>query len=206
MKKRTLPHLSGKGRFVCPVFFFLLLAALILPPCRAEQSVGGSSSDVHVTIPENYSEDYRYSFDVIFYDMLFTYRLDSISYNSETGETFVNSGVWLMEENPVTTVEIEVTNHSDTPIAAEVKTDLSDFIECGASVSEEGLNNTVLKAVSLDQDEYRAESGSRKISLGIYPDYASYKGAKQIYATVYVRPVDGLATNGRPFITSIGKD
>ncbi len=186
----------------------IIIVLLIMPICisfsrlyclNAEDNISGGQNDVYITVEETFAEKYCYSFDIIYFNMSFTYRLESTGYNTETGERFVNSGSWVMDGSIVNGTTIEVTNHSDTPVSALVVTDCTSITGSGSEVSEEGLFGTILSACSKNGDLYYAESAERSIKFGAYPDYDNYSGIKRVYADVYVQPVDGIATNGRYF-------
>ena len=184
--------------------FILVLTMTVFMACApafsllAADTVADGHADVHILVNSVYGQ-YRYSLDIVFYSMRFTYNLRSTAHNSDTGETYVNSGEWLMDENRTETVTLTVINHSDTPVKATARTNTADFRLCGVEVERSGLVEELLPAVRLLQDR-SAQVSSREMSLTLVgiPSLASYKGQKTIYATVYIAPASGYATNGQP--------
>ena len=166
----------------------------------AADTVAGGSADVYILVSPIYGQ-YRYSLDIVFYSMRFTYNLRSTAHNSDTGETYVNSGEWLMDENRTETVTVTVINHSDTPVTATAKTNTTDFRLCGVEVERSGLVEELLPAVKLLSDR-QAQVSSREMSLTLVgiPSLVSYKGQKTIYVTVYIVPASGYAANGQHYI------
>ena len=174
----------------------------------AADTVTGGSADVYILVSPIYGQ-YRYSLDIVFYSMRFTYNLRSTAHNSDTGETYVNSGEWLMDENRTETVTVTVINHSDTPVTATAnstvtlppKTNTTDFRLCGVEVERSGVVEELLPAVKLLSDR-QAQVSSREMSLTLVgiPSLVSYKGQKTIYVTVYIVPASGYAANGQYYI------
>lgn len=195
--KRTLGIGAVIRRFVTAVFAVLVVLFMRLP-LQAE-SDSHTSSDVYITVNPIYGR-YRYSFDIVFYSMEFTYQLRSIAHNEETGEVYVNSGVWLMDENETSCVTLTVANHSDTPVHVTATVNDSDFVQCGVSIWRSGLSGDYLDACELVLgEEARVSEGEMMLGLSGYPELHSYIGVKTFYATVCVAPASGYATNGSEY-------
>jgi len=179
----------------------ILLAAIFIASAASLNllagSVTGGEADVKIGLNPEYGA-YRYSLDIVFYSMRFSYNLRSIAHNSETDETYVNSGEWVMDENKMNSVTVTVVNHSDTPIKVTAQVNTADFRFCGVVVNRQGLTGDVLPAVKL-VPEGDAEVSSREMILTLVgiPSLTAYKGQKVIYATVCVVPESGYASNGQ---------
>lgn len=158
-----------------------------------------ASSDVLITVDSVYG-NYRYSFDIVFYSMEFTYHLHSIARNEETGEVYVNSGEWQMDGNEMCSVTLSVINHSDTPVRVTAAVDDGDFVRCGVSAERNGLSGEYLPACRLVPGaETLVSEGEMTLTLAGYPELHSYLGAKTFYVAVFVTPAGGTATNGNDY-------
>lgn len=184
-------------KFILVLIAVVFIAGALTFSLLAADTVAGGNADVYILVNPIYGQ-YRYSIDIVFYSMRFTYNLRSTAHNSDTGETYVNSGEWLMDENRTETVTVTVINHSDTPVKATAKTNTADFRLCGVAVERSGLVEELLPAVRLLSDR-QAQVSSREMSLTLtgIPSLTSYKGQKTIYVTVHIVPVSGYAANGQ---------
>jgi len=108
----------------------------------------GASNDVLIQIlgGTDGKGGYRYSVDIIYYSMAFSFNVRSYEVNTQTGETYITSGVWFMDENKKADVELYVENHADTPISVTAFIDQADFDECNTRVLREGLQREYLPA------------------------------------------------------------
>ncbi len=161
----------------------------------------GASNDVLIQIlgDGDGRGGYRYSVDIVYYSMAFSFNVRSYEVNTETGETYITSGVWLMDENEKTDVELYVENHADTPIRVTAFVDQTDFNACGVQVAREGLQREYLPACELKSDGVIISRGTMTLSLENMPDIDNFKGDKQFYVTVYVVPASGETTAGGYF-------
>ncbi len=181
---------------IISVMLFVLLSVSVFSSSLKAENISSGEADVSITVDTDYGE-YRYSFDIVFYSMMFTYNLRSIACNEETGETYVNSGDWMMDQNKTDSVTLTVVNHSDTPVCVTASVNAAAFLRCGAAVERTGLSGEYLPACELISDGQVLVSQSEMIlTLLGYPQLPFYQGIKTIYATICVTPASGYATNG----------
>ncbi len=175
-------------------------AFLVLPGLSLHAASGSrTSSEVSITVAPVYGE-YRYSMDILFYSMEFTYHLLSIACNEETGEVYVNSGEWQMSGNAVESVTLTVVNHSDTPVLVTSRADASELVRCGIDVGQTGLSGEYLPACQpVPNAEALVSEGEMTLTLEGYPKLDAYAGIKTIYVTVRVDPAAGFASNGEEY-------
>ncbi|MBE6654778.1 MAG: hypothetical protein E7608_04905 [Ruminococcaceae bacterium] len=161
----------------------------------------GASNDVLIQIlgGTDGKGGYRYSVDIIYYSMAFSFNVRSYEVNTQTGETYITSGVWFMDENKKADVELYVENHADTPISVTAFIDQADFDECNTRVLREGLQREYLPACELTSEGVVISRGTMTLSLDNMPDIDNFKGEKQFYITVYVVPASGETTSGGYF-------
>lgn len=161
----------------------------------------GASNDVLIQIlgDGDGKGGYRYSVDIIYYSMTFSFDVRSYETNVVTGETYIASGVWHMDENELSDVELYVENHADTPIRVTAFVDQADFDKCKTNVLREGLQSEYLPACELTSGGVVVSRGTMTLELENVPHVDFFKGEKQFYVTVYVVPTSGETTSGRYF-------
>lgn len=177
---------------------FLLSAAFLFSfsfPVSAS-FVGGGDANVIIKVDTKYSKNYRYSADVIYYSMIFTFNLRSIAINTETGETSVNTGEWMMDENRTDSVTITVVNHSDTPIRATALVNEKDFSLCNMKVEKIWTDGNVIPPCEYDGEKIIIGEKILLLILDGYPTPETYEGEKRLFVTVEITPTSGYTTGG----------
>ncbi len=161
----------------------------------------GASNDVLIQIlgDGDGRGGYRYSVDVVYYSMAFSFEVRSYETNTATGETYIASGVWHMDENETSGVELYVENHADTPIRVTAFVDQTDFDECKTNILRNGLREEHLPACELTSGGVIVSRGTMTLELENMPNIDKFKGEKQFYVTVYVVPASGETTAGGYF-------
>lgn len=184
----------------------LLFAVMSFMICSnaALISDGSSSADVMIEVNNYYKGVYRYSFDIIHYNMVFTFNLRVVEYNEETGARYISYGNWLLSGSKKDSVDITVVNHADTPIRVSADISKSDFDKCGVSVEKKGLDKTFIPACSVANGKVAVSEEKMDIFIEGVPELILYKGEKRIYSTVEVVAASGYATNGSYFESPFG--
>lgn len=165
---------------------------------------GSSSADVMIEVNNYYEGVYRYSFDIVHYNMTFTFNLRAVEHNMETGERYISYGDWLLSDSKRDSVDITIVNHADTPIRVSAKLSKSDFDKCGVSVEKEGLDKTFIPACTVINGDVKVNEEKMDIFIKGVPELILYKGEKKIYSTVEVVVASGYATNGSYFESPFG--
>lgn len=162
---------------------------------------GEYGQDVLITVKETYTEKYSYSVDILFRNTTYTYKMLSLAENTETGEHYVNSGIWLEETGAQTEgFRISVLNRSDVPIHTDTEFDVEDISQCGSVVTYRSEGENTLPAVLIQDDGgNKAFEYSEVAVFGLYPELDRYEGKKNVYATVYITAASGMRSNGEPF-------
>ena len=178
-----------------------ILALLFSLQVRQSFPVLAASEDkTDVIISVRRENRYSYAIDILFKNISFVYKLESVAVNSETGERYVNSGRWLEQGGAsASSFDVDVVNRSDTPIRAETEFFAEDFYGCGAEITVKNNMEDVLPAVSLETAEKTVYELKTSAVFGTYPELSSYKGQKSISATVKIDRADGITTDGYPF-------
>lgn len=159
-----------------------------------------SGQDVYITIKETYTEIYSYSVDILFKNTAYNYKMLSIAENTETGERYVNSGVWLEQTGAETEgFLVSVLNRSDVPIRADTEFNVKEIVDCGAAVTYRSEGDTTLPAVLIRDGFTEAYECSKLAVFGLYPELDRYEGEKHVYATVYITAASGRRSNGEMF-------
>ncbi len=179
--------------FVLALLFFLQVN-LSFPVLAASEN----KTDVIISVRRE--NGYSYAIDILFKNISFVYKLESVAVNSETGERYVNSGKWLEQGGaPASSFDVEVVNRSDTPIRAETEFFTADFHRCGVEITVKTDGEEILPAVLLKSERKTVYELKTSAVFGIYPELSSYKGQKSISATVKIDRADGITTDGYPF-------
>ena len=175
-------------------FSSLALTLAFVPVSAAD----GDTTDVIINITRE--NEYQYAVDILFKNISFIYQLESIAVNSKTGERYVNSGKWLEQGGaPAPSFDVVVVNRSDTPICSETSFLAADFHQCGAGITVKTDGESILPAVLLEDEKKIVYEQKTSAVFGLYPDLSSYKGAKNISATVKIDRAAGTTTEGYPF-------
>lgn len=182
-----------KAILVAMAFFFCLPFSLI-------HASGNTGQDIYITIHKTYAEQYAYSVDILFRNTAYTYKILSIAENTETGERYINSGVWLEETGAETDgFLVSVLNRSDIPVRVDTVFDAGDFSDCGADIAYRAEGESILPAVLITDDGATPFGCSTLAKFGLYPEITGYSGEKHISATVCIRADSGKRSNGKPF-------
>ena len=178
-----------------------ILALLFSLQVRQSFPVLAASEDkTDVIISVRRENRYSYAIDILFKNISFVYKLESVAVNSETGERYVNSGRWLEQGGaPAPSFDVLVVNRSDTPICAKTEFFTADFHRCGADVTVKTNGDNFLPAVLLEGGEKTVYELKASAVFGIYPELSLLQGAKSISALVTVDRADGMTTAGYPF-------
>ena len=177
--------------FILSLLFF---AGILVFRVRADFIIPGGRTDVLITVTSR--SGYRYSCDILYRSMVFTYNLRAVEYNTETGECYISYGEWRQSGMRTNTADITVINHADTPIRVTAHVRADDFVKSGVYVETTGLDGTRIAACDLTADEVKIDEGSMTLSIIGVPALAQYAGRKVLYVTVDIVPVSGYATNG----------
>lgn len=165
----------------------------------AEWNDKDASGDVLIQIIGGAQGGYRFSCDIVYYSMTFAFEISTYETIPETGETRISEGAWLMDENEMTSVDLTVENHSDTPICVTAFVEQGDFEACETTVAREGLQKTVIPACELTDKGVIIGESTMTLSLENYPAINDFKGEKQFYVAVCVEPTSGYTTGGSYF-------
>lgn len=172
-------------------FVFMALSALLLPtlfllsPTPAAHADG--ASDVIISIVRN-ENTRRYEADILYRNTTFYYDLISIAENVESGERYINSGVWREADGTkADSFPVTVKNRSNRGLSTETVFSADDFIRCGAGISFRGEGEHTVPAVDLSGEKTVAFEAVTEAVFGPYPDLGSYRGIKHITATVIFR-------------------
>lgn len=184
----------------------LLFAVMSFELCSRAAVIpnGSSSADVMIEVNNYYKGVYRYSFDIIYYNMTFTFNLRVVEHNVETGARYISYGDWLLSGTKKDSVDITVVNHADTPVRVSAELSKPDFDKCGVSVEKKGLDKTFIPACSVANGEVSVSEEKMDIFIEGVPELILYKGEKKIYSTVEVVAASGYATNGSYFESPFG--
>ena len=159
-----------------------------------------SGQDIWITVKETYTHRYSYSVDILFKNTTYEYKMLSLAENTETGERYVNSGVWLEQTGAESEgFRVSVLNRSDTPIHANIMFDTEAFAQCGSDVTYRSEGDATLPAVLILDGTTKAYEYSELAVFGLYPELEKMEGQKYISATVYIMASGGVRSNGEPF-------
>ena len=149
---------------------------------------------------ETYTHRYSYSVDILFKNTTYEYKMLSLAENTETGERYVNSGIWLEQTGAESEgFRVSVLNRSDTPIHANIMFDTEAFAQCGSDVTYRSEGDATLPAVLILDGTTKAYEYSELAVFGLYPELEKMEGQKYISATVYIMASGGVRSNGEPF-------
>lgn len=165
----------------------LLLPVLVLLSSFPKPQADGVS-DVIISVVQN-GNIRRYEADVTFRNTTFYYDLISVAENVESGERYINSGVWREAGGELTdSFSVTVKNRSNHSLTVETLLDTEDFVRCGAGVTLRGTGNLSLPAVEKsDNGKTVVYDGVTEALFGPFPRLDSYKGIKRVTATVVFR-------------------
>lgn len=163
-----------------------------------------SGQDIFITVRETYTERYSYSVDILFKNVTYEYKMLSLAENTETGERYVNSGIWLEQTGAESdSFRVSVLNRADTPIDTDILFDAADFSECGSKITYRSMGDGTLPAVLTLNGTIRVYEHSVLAVFGLYPELEKAEGQKHIYATVYIKASSGMRSNGELFDPSV---
>ena len=182
--------------FILSLLFF---AGMLAFRVRADSDLPGGRTDVLITVTPG--GGYRYSCDILYHSMVFTYNLRAVECNTETGECYISYGEWRRMGVRTNTADITVVNHADTPIRVTAHTMTGDFVKSGVNVETVGLDGTWIAACVLTASGAEIDESSMTLSVIGVPSLAQYAGEKVLYVTVELVPASGYATNGNYIIS-----
>lgn len=168
---------------------FMGLPALLLPVLVLLSSVpkahADGASDITISVVQN-ENIMRYEADITFRSTTFYYDLISIAENVESGERYINSGVWREAGGEKTdSFSVTVKNRSNHSLTTETVLDTGDFVRCGAGVTLRGADSLTLPAVEKTTDGRTVVyEGVTEAVFGAFPRLDAYRGVKRITATV----------------------
>lgn len=189
---------------LCAAYFVKTAVVIVLIGCFTmlnflsfAADIDSAESDILINV-EITGYKYRYSCDIIYYSMKFSFNLRGVETNTETGESSISYGDWLMLGKKQSEVELIVINHSDTPISVTAHLNKEDFDKSGVVILRKGLENTFIDSCPV---AHESEPYFEKMNINIenYPYVDSWKGEKRIYVCVDIIPASGYATNGEYF-------
>lgn len=170
---------------------FMVLPALLLPVLvllSGSPSAGADGvSDVviNTTQAENVR---RFEADIIYRDTTFYYDLISVAENVESGERYINSGVWREANgSQADSFTVTVKNRSNRELSTETVFTADDFISCGAGIQLRGEGRHTVPSVEVSAEKTVVFETVTEAVFGPYPDLGSYRGTKHITATVIFR-------------------